>query len=440
MILTAPRSCVVIGGGLVGAASALRLQAGGFQVTLIDPGDPRRAASFGNIGHIAAEQCDPLPSPAALRGAGGRLFGFGGPLDFRMADAPLLAPWIARFLEASTPARSRRIGAVLKTLLARPLEAWAELLAIAGAPDIVRPVGHNVVWMEAGRAAAGLTTWRAADTGTAAFRSLEGAELEAYEAVLRSRPAGGLRFTGTGQANEPQAVRDALLADFARRGGETVAAAATRIQADADSARVTLAGGETIEADLVLVAAGAWSGPLMETLGVRAPVIAERGYSVQWVRHAWPADLPLTVFEERSLVVARFTGGLRASSFVEFGRPDAPPDPRKWRHIERGLSQLGVAVSSTPDRWMGPRPTLPDYLPAIGRLERQPRVLYAFGHQHLGLTLAAVTAELIEALATGAPPRMDLKALRIERFRKDTPSGGAWYGGEPQAYSARRPV
>jgi D-amino-acid dehydrogenase len=145
-------------------------------------------------------------------------------------------------------------------------------------------------------------------------------------------------------------------------------------------------------------------------------VIGERGYSVQSAQHAWPDHLPPTVFEERSMVVSRFDSGLRASSFLEFGRPDAPGDPRKWRTLERNLADLGIAFSETPDRWVGPRPTLPDYLPAIGRLADAPNLFYAFGHQHLGLTLSAVTSEIIAALATDKPPPVDVAPFRIERF------------------------
>ncbi len=116
------------------------------------------------------------------------------------------------------------------------------------------------------------------------------------------------------------------------------------------------------------------------------------------------------------MVVSRFTSGLRASSFVEFGSPDAPGDARKWQALERKLAHLGIRFSLRPDRWVGPRPTLPDYLPAIGRLERDPRILYAFGHQHLGLTMAAITAELTTSLAQGAEPAIDLSPFRIERF------------------------
>jgi D-amino-acid dehydrogenase len=59
---------------------------------------------------------------------------------------------------------------------------------------------------------------------------------------------------------------------------------------------------------------------------------------------------------------------------------------------------------------------LPDYVPAIGRLEHAPNVLYAFGHQHLGLTMAAATSELVAAIATDKTPPIDIAPLRIERF------------------------
>jgi D-amino-acid dehydrogenase len=229
-------------------------------------------------------------------------------------------------------------------------------------------------------------------------------------------PVAGIRFSGTAQVSEPQAARDALMAAFAARGGEVVH---DRVAALSCSERIVahLAGGIQREAEGVLVTAGAWAGRLMGMLGVTAPVIAERGYSVQSAEHDWNETLPPTVFEEQSMVVSRFTSGLRASSYVEFGSPDAPGDRRKWQVLEQRLSGLGIRFSTNPDRWVGPRPTLPDYLPAIGRLERDPRILYAFGHQHLGLTMAAITAELTTSLAGGTEPVIDLAPFRIERFR-----------------------
>lgn len=412
-----PKSYLVIGGGLVGAASALRLQAAGFAVTLIDPGDPRRAASFGNIGHIATEQVSPLASRESLRTSPRRLFGLAGPLDFRWRDAGLWGPWAMRFIAASEPARHARGQAALTALLAHALPAWRRLAAFSGAPDVVGRDGHAVVWMSDRAADKGLRDWAQASTGSAAFRPMGAEDLAPYAAVMRRAPFAGIRFSGTAQVSEPQAARDALMTAFRARGGEVLHARVNRVSSGGRVA-AHLEGGGVREADGVVVAAGAWAGRLMRGLGVAAPVIAERGYSVHSAEHGWDETLPPTVFEEHSMVVSRFTSGLRASSFVEFGSPDAPGDPRKWRFLERRLADLGIRFAPEPDRWVGPRPTLPDYLPAIGRLERDPRILYAFGHQHLGLTLSAVTADLVANLAEGRGPAIDLTPFRIERFAR----------------------
>lgn len=412
-----PKSYLIIGGGLVGAASALRLQAAGFAVTLIDPGDPRRAASFGNIGHIAAEQVSPLASRESLRTFPGLLFGFGGPLDFRWRDAALWGPWAMRFIAASDPARHAAGQTALTAILAHALPAWRRLAAFSAAPVIVGRDGHAVVWMSDAAAEKGLKAWERAATGSAAFQSMSSDDLAPYAAVMTRAPVAGIRFSGTAQVSEPQAARDALLAAFKTHGGEVVHASVALLSSG-DRVIAHLDGGGVREAEGALVAAGAWAGRLMRDLGVEAPVIGERGYSVQSADHGWDETLPPTVFEEHSMVVSRFTSGLRASSFVEFGSPDAPGDPRKWRYLERRLGDLGIRFSPEPDRWVGPRPTLPDYLPAIGRLERDPRILYAFGHQHLGLTMSAITAELTASLAQGVQPAIDLTPFRIERFSR----------------------
>ncbi len=407
------KSILVIGGGLIGAASALRLQAAGIQTTLIDPGDKRRAASFGNAGHIGVEQVSPWSTWDNLRRSPTSSFAIGGPLDFRWSDVGLWGPWSMRFMAACDPAQFARGREALTALLADALPAWHRLADLAEAPEIVIPHGHATVWMSRRGADAGLALHERTAWGSATYREMSSEELGRYDGVLRARPVAAVLFSGTGQVSEPQTARDALLAALKARGGEIIEDSAVSIDANG---RVQLASGSVREAQSVLVAAGAWSRTLMEALGVRTPLIGERGYSVQSAEHNWPQGLPTTVFEENFVVLSRFTSGLRATSFLEFGSPDAPGDERKWRKLEARIADLGVRFSATPDRWVGPRPTLPDYVPAIGRLERAPSVLYAFGHQHLGLTMAAATSEIVTSIATDKAPAIDVTPFRIERF------------------------
>jgi D-amino-acid dehydrogenase len=122
------------------------------------------------------------------------------------------------------------------------------------------------------------------------------------------------------------------------------------------------------------------------------------------------------VFEERSMIVTRFRSGLRAASFVEFAREHSPADARKWARLRSHVDALGLSLREPCSKWFGARPTLPDYLPALGCSRRVTNLLYAFGHQHLGLTLAAVSGEVIAALARGEAPAVDVTPFGLERF------------------------
>jgi D-amino-acid dehydrogenase len=319
-----------------------------------------------------------------------------------------------QFLRACDPVQFERGREALIELLADSLPAWHRIAELAEKPEIVIPHGHATAWMTERGAADGLAAFAAAKWGrTTSYREMTGAELARYGDVLNRLPTAAVIFTGTGQVSDPQGARDAILASFAERGGESVVGSVARVEA---SGRVTLSNNAKREADAVLISAGPWSRALMEQLGVRAPLIGERGYHLQSSETNWPFDLPTTVFEENFIAVSRLTRGLRCTSFVEFGSPDAPGDERKWRRLRQRIDELGINFEANPDRWVGSRPSLPDFMPAIGRLERAPKVLYAFGHAHLGLTEAPITAEIIAAIAAEKAPPVDIAPFRVERF------------------------
>ncbi len=68
------------------------------------------------------------------------------------------------------------------------------------------------------------------------------------------------------------------------------------------------------------------------------------------------------------------------------------------------------------DTWLGFRPTFPDALPVIGPSHRSEHILFAFGHQHLGLTLGGATGMLIADLLAGREPAIDLEPYSAARF------------------------
>lgn len=400
----------IVGGGVVGLATGLALLDAGQPVVLLDDDGQGQAASWGNAGHIAVEQVEPLASLALLRSVPHRLFWRGGALDFPLSAIGAWLPFGLRLVTAAQPARFRQGCDALRGLLVQAMPTWQALVHRIGEPDLLRQDGHYVLWQTAEAAQAGRAGWAAADTGTAQMHDASLPELAQLSRLISQPPAGAIRFSGSGQIADLGALRLALRAAFVGSGGEI---AGRRATVRRTGGRVEVPG---IEADSVILCAGVRSRPLMEALGHKVPMIAERGYHIRADASDWPADLPPVVFEERSMIVTRYRDTVQAASFVELNQADAPVDPRKWDRLERHVVELGLPIRGPFTRWMGCRPTLPDYLPAIGRSDRADNLYYAFGHQHLGLTLAPITAQMMTALVTDTAPTLSNAPFDIERF------------------------
>ncbi|WP_454886734.1 NAD(P)/FAD-dependent oxidoreductase [Sphingomonas oryzagri] len=408
------KRATIIGGGIVGLASALALARRGMDVTLVGDDIDRQAASWGNAGHIAIEQVEPLASRAAIRSAPGRLFSRGGALAFPPAQWRYWLPFGLRLLRASAPDRFAAGKAALSGLIGEAMPAWRRLAGSLPGESLLREDGHFVTWSAPETARAGRSAWGTADLGTAHVRDATAKEMQAL-AGMGIVSAGAIRFTNTGQIADLACLADAMEGALRDAGGRIVPGKA-RLIAGNGEAGLSIDGEVVPDPGLIVVTAGVRSGALLRPLGHRAPIIAERGYHIRAADADWPADMPPLVFEDRSMIVTRYAGCVQAASFVEPGDLDAPPDPAKWLRLEAHVAALGLPMRPPFTRWMGARPTLPDYLPAIGASRRAANLLYAFGHQHLGLTLSAVTGEIVAALATNERPAVDIAAFDIGRF------------------------
>ena len=208
-----------------------------------------------------------------------------------------------------------------------------------------------------------------------------------------------------------QALAERVVAE----GGRLVAEPVTGFRRDGQRlAAVITAAGETLVTDIVLTA-GLGSPALARQVGVSLPMTAERGYHAMLPAGALDVRQPVT-FSERGFVVTPMEHGIRLAGTVELGAGRRRPDWARADILAEHVRRLfGVAMATT-DRWQGDRPTLPDYLPALGRVPGADNLVVAAGHQHLGLTLAAVTARLVTALIAGEAPGQDLRPFNPARF------------------------
>lgn len=409
------KSAIVIGAGLVGAACAWQLQRTGWQVTLIDRGDPRRAASWGNAGHLATEQIQPLASWSNLRSLPRRLFTLGGPVGLPLAAIGHWLPFGLRLMRHAGARALTHGTQALSGMMLGALPAWRRLLRETGQTHAMCDAGHFVAWESERTAERGRKRWLSADLGSARAVDATADELAGLRATFNRCPVAALRFSGTGQLLDLALTREGINRALIAAGGAVLQATVAGLTLRQLLAQVHLKDGTSLSADKIVVAAGVQSAAMMHSLGIKAPMIAERGYHLESAGDR-TAQLPVA-FEDRSVIVTHFRNSVRIAGFTEFTTADAPPDRRKWRALQAHARSLGIPFCEEPSAWVGARPTLPDYLPAIGRSRAANNLLYAFGHQHVGVTLAAITGEVIAMLAADHPPTVALRAFDLQRFQ-----------------------
>ena len=224
---------------------------------------------------------------------------------------------------------------------------------------------------------------------------------------------GAAFFSGATFLDDPGRMMG-LIAAAVLRKARHLQARAERLSRGPDG--VVIEGpGLHLHARRVVIAAGAHSRKLALQAGDRIPLDTERGYHAEWDM-AEPLLSRPTCPTARGFYFCPMAGRLRVAGTVELGGLTLPPSPHRITRLVEGarafFPQLGP-----PDRdWMGFRPSLPDSLPVIGPSRGGAEIIHAFGHGHLGVTMAPVTAGIVADLLTGRAPRLDITPYRPGRF------------------------
>jgi D-amino-acid dehydrogenase len=407
----APRS-LVIGAGIVGLCCARALLHEDHSVTVVDRDPAGDKVSFGNAGGLGVTEILPAATPGVIWQVPRWLVDPLGPLSIRATHLPRLMPWLMRFLRSATAGEAARITAAMAALLAPVYDDMLPLLAELGLSGDLHRIG--ALWVYDTKAG----FERDAESHNLRRRygievqTIDVAEARRLEPALTNAIAGAVITPEWSHVSDPKRIVDRLRESLQARGVSMLRHEVTSV----DRETAITAAGERIAFDRLVVAAGAWSGPIARTAGDRALIESERGYN---------ATLPTpgvhlsreVIFAERQFVATPLDMGLRVGGAAEFAGLEAAPN---WR---RSGALVKLARRYLPDLdargarlWMGNRPTTPDTLPVIGRSARHAHVFYAFGHGHLGLTLGPTTGRLVADLVAGRTSSIDLAPFSITRF------------------------
>lgn len=386
----------VIGGGVIGLAIALRLRTEGREVVVIEPNEPGSGSSYGNAGTIANYAVIPVGTPSILRNLVSLLLDANSPLSIRASALPTLFPWLMRFTYESLPHRYRQNTRRIAELVSDAAAAWSEFAVEIGALDLLSAKGCLYLYQtrKAFKAAAADIELRR-NCGVAQ-------DLLSADEVLRLEPrlppveGGGLFFPDAINLKDPGEMMRRLSTAVRRMGVEFIRASAQEIARQPNGIRIIAAPHE-IYMRTAIISAGAHSGRLAAQISDPVRLDTERGYHVEF-----DMDEPLIARPvcptAHGFYLCPMNGRLRVAGLVELGGLAAPPTPRLAETLAVNTRRIFPDLGEPSRTWLGFRPSMPDSVPVIRPSRGGRDIILAFGHGHIGLTLAPRTAQLVSTL------------------------------------------
>ena len=415
---------VVIGGGVIGAACAHYLNQSGWQVTILEQKEFGSGAAHGNCGYVCPSHILPLPGPGVIRKTLKAMFTPDSPFSIKPRFDLSLWSFLFQFARHCTQKDMLKAGVTLQKMLNSSQLLYEELFSTEPIDAEWQKSGilYPFLRQEGMEHFAENNTLLREHFGHGADR-YEGDEVSRLEPALKSGLAGGWYFPDDAHLRPDKLMSSwkTLLESrgVAIREWHEFQGFSQGNQNGTGSGRIACAKTSKgdFEADEFVMATGAWTPLLNQSLGCKVPIQPGKGYSLTMARPARCPAIPL-IFEEHRVAVTPWPSGYRLGSIMEFAGYDESIKPERIAMLRAGARHYLYEPTAEPvvEEWYGWRPMTPDSLPIIDRSPRHENVYIAAGHNMIGVSMATATGKLISEMLNGKPTHVPIEPMSVKRF------------------------
>jgi D-amino-acid dehydrogenase len=417
--MSAPKSILIIGGGVIGLCCAWYLRAAGNEVTIAERGPADHdGCSQGNAGLICPSHIVPLAAPGMITAGLRWLLDARSPFYIKPRLNLDLLRWGRLFSRAATPAHVDRVAPLLRDLNLLSRKLYAELADAENDFGLEKKGLLILCDTQHGLDEESLGAQRARALGLAA-ESVSAARAAELLPGMKLAAAGGIYYPQDCHLTPPR-----FIASLTRRlesaGVKFLwSREITGWRCDGSRIAAALTPAGELSADEFILAGGAWSPALARDLGLRLPIEAGKGYSLTLPKpRALPA-IPAILAEARVAVTPMGTS-LRVGGTMEIAGLDESVTRKRVEGIvdsfTRYFPDFSAADFAGVEPWRGLRPCSPDGLPYIGRSGCAGNLTVAAGHAMLGLSLGPATGRLVAQLLSGQKTEVDLSPMSPDRY------------------------
>ena len=403
----------IIGAGIQGVCCALFLQKKGFEVFLFDRDEPGNAASYGNAGHFSPYASVPLNRPDVLTDVPAMLLSSRGPLALKWNYVPKMVPWFLKFIKNCSKEKMMHTAKYMHQLLDLALPAYDELFQEIDLENLVENKGIMYIWEKQNIKSRELEIKIRNELGVKQ-KLLNPKEIHDLEPNIKPFYHGGVFYDYARHATNPKKILIKLFENFIKKGGTFLKHNVQNLNFEIDKPIIKI-NEKKIIFDKLVIACGAFSKKLTETLDEKIPLDTERGYHIHFKNYSHLLSRPV-VWANRGFGITPMDQGLRVVGTVEFGGLKNAITKSRIDNLIMNAKDMLDGLPEHQDEWLGFRPTLPDFLPVIGPSKNYQNIFYSFGHHHLGWTLGAISGKIISKMVSGEKTNLELEPYNSIRF------------------------
>ncbi len=412
------KSVGIIGSGIQGVCTGLQLIKKGIPVTVFDRQDPLsseyKPASYGNAGHFSPYAVLQFNRPDILYDVPKMLLSSYGPLALKWNHIPKMFNWFYHYFKNCNRKSMLHTAKYMNQILSLSNDAYEEIFQEIDTSGLVEKKGIIYIWTNKNLKSRELEI-KVRDQLGVKQKLLTQSEVLKLEPNLNPVFDAGVIYESAMHARDPHGILKNIFKLFLQKGGKFIQTNVTNIEQTSHNETIIRSDNEEFKFEKSVIASGAFSKKLTDQLGEKIPLDTERGYHVHFKEKDHLISRPV-IFLDRGFGMTPMNQGLRAVGTVELGGLKNPPSKKRIEYIIRCAKELLPQLKKHDDEWLGFRPTLPDFLPILGPSLKNKNIIYAFGHQHLGWTLGAITGKIISGIVAGEKTNLDLAPYSSKRF------------------------
>jgi len=411
------KNIAIIGGGIIGLSTAYYLQKEGYKVTLVDKSNMDSGASYVNAGYITPSHFIPLAAPGIITKGIKWMFDSSSPFYVKPRVDLDFLKWSLAFKKSATKTKvEKAIQPILDiNLLGRDL--YEDLKKLN---DFNFHYDHKGLLMLYKSDNVGEEEWEFGKKGIQ--QGLQVENLSANE-VEKLQPNTNLNIKGAVYYHSdahmtPGVFMKEMISCLDKKGvvfykNETVK------DLNISRGKITsiITDKREIEVDEVVLAAGSWSPQITKKLGLKIPIQAGKGYSIN-VKNDTKITIPAILCEAKVAITpmqgfTRFAGTMEIAGInhtINAKRVDAIANA-----VKNYYENITISSEEKENATCGLRPCSPDGLPYIGKSNKCKNLTIATGHAMMGWSLGPATGKLVSEIISEKKLSLDISSFHPDR-------------------------